>query len=103
MPLDRVKLCGRQIKNRTGDEPKYVAMDMANMLNVRLSNTGPLVNCNTCGNVMNSCEGSPCVTSNRISHDSCMVVVPVGNRLMLAEGVWRVTLNSDVNVIIHSL
>ena len=50
------------------------------MLNVRLSNVGSILNCNTCGNVMNSCEGSPCITCNRVSHESCMVVVPVGNQ-----------------------
>ena len=55
-------------------------MDMANMLNVRLTDVGSILNCNMCGHVMNVCEGSPCITCNRISHESCMVVVPVGNQ-----------------------
>ena len=54
------------------------------MFNVRLSGVGSVSNCHTCGRVMSSCEGHPCATCNRFSHEGCMVVIPSGTHQVLA-------------------
>ena len=55
-------------------------MDMADTLDMRLSIIGSMMNCSTCGEVMNSREKTRCSTCNRISLENCMVVLPVGNQ-----------------------
>ena len=52
-------------------------MGMEDTLDMILSNLGSMMNCSTCGEVMNSRKRIRCSTCNRISHESCMVALPM--------------------------